>query len=69
MQKYLQLLEEIQKPASYNKHLIFETDGGTVKHDWAGMILCFLLVCAVLCLYAISQWLAYVLECHLSSYY
>ena len=28
--------------------------GGKVKYDWVGMLLCFLLVCAALCLYAVA---------------
>ena len=30
-----------------------------IKYDWVGMILCFILVCAALCLYAIAWWLMY----------
>ena len=33
--------------------------GGRVKYDWVGMVLCFLLVCAALCLYAMAWWLLY----------
>lgn len=32
---------------------------GTIKYDWVSMFLCFLLVCAALCLYAIVWWLLY----------
>ena len=30
-----------------------------VKYDWVGMVLCFLLVCAALCLYAVAWYLMY----------
>ena len=30
-----------------------------IKYDWLGMLLCFILVCAALCLYAIAWWLLY----------
>ena len=33
--------------------------GGKVKYDWAGMVLCFVLVCAALCLYGMAWWLLY----------
>ena len=33
--------------------------GGKVKYDWVGMVLCFVLVCAALCLYAMAWWLLY----------
>ena len=39
--------------------LLTARGGGRVKYDWAGMILCFLLVCAALCLYAIAWYLMY----------
>ena len=39
--------------------LVAARGGGKVKYDWAGMILCFLLVCAALCLYAIAWYLMY----------
>ena len=39
--------------------LLASKDGGKVKYDWAGMILCFLLVCAALCLSAVAWWLIY----------
>ena len=39
--------------------LLAAKGGGKVKYDWVGMILCFLLVCAALCLYAIAWWLMY----------
>ena len=32
---------------------------GKVKYDWVGMVLCFVLVCAALCLYAAAWWLLY----------
>ena len=39
--------------------LLAAKGGGKVKYDWVGMILCFLLVCAALFLYAIAWWLMY----------
>jgi hypothetical protein len=30
-----------------------------IKYDWVGMLLCFILVCAALCLYALAWWLIY----------
>ena len=33
--------------------------GGKVKYDWVGMVLCFVLVCAALCLYAVAWWILY----------
>lgn len=30
---------------------------GKVKYDWVGMLLCFLLVCTALCLYAVAYTL------------
>lgn len=39
--------------------LVAARGGGKVKYDWVGMVLCFLLVCAALCLYAIAWWLMY----------
>lgn len=32
---------------------------GSIKYDWVGMLLCFILVCAALCLYAVAWWLMY----------
>lgn len=39
--------------------LLAAKGGGKVKYDWVGMILCFLLVCAALCLYAVAWYLMY----------
>ena len=39
--------------------LLAARGGGRVRYDWAGMVLCFVLVCAALCLYAASWWLLY----------
>ncbi len=39
--------------------LIAAKGGGKVKYDWAGMVLCFVLVCAALCLYAVAWWMIY----------
>lgn len=46
--------------------LLSARGGGKVKYDWLGMILCFILVCAALCLYAIAyvmvwhpEWIGY----------
>ena len=39
--------------------LLAARGGGKVKYDWAGMILCFLLVCGALCLYVIAWYLMY----------
>lgn len=46
--------------------LLSARSGGKVKYDWLGMILCFILVCAALCLYAIAyvmvwhpEWIGY----------
>lgn len=46
--------------------LLSARSGGKVKYDWPGMILCFILVCAALCLYAIAyvmvwypEWIGY----------
>ena len=33
--------------------------GGKVKYDWLGMLLCFILVCAALCLYGMAWWMLY----------
>ena len=30
-----------------------------VKYDWVGMLLCFLLTCTALCLYAAAWWLVW----------
>ena len=30
-----------------------------MKYDWVGMVLCFVLVCAALCLYGLAWWLLY----------
>lgn len=38
-----------------------------VRYDWVGMLLCFLLVCAALCLYTVAWWLLY--GCELSGFY
>lgn len=37
--------------------LLAARSDGRVKYDWVGMILCFLLVCAALCMYAAAWWL------------
>ena len=39
--------------------LLAAKGGGKVKYDWVGMVLCFVLVCAALCLYAIAWWMMY----------
>ena len=39
--------------------LIAAKGGGKVKYDWVGMVLCFVLVCAALCLYAMAWWMVY----------
>ena len=39
--------------------LLAARGGGKVKYDWVGMVLCFVLVCAALCLYAIAWWMVY----------
>ena len=39
--------------------LIAAKGGGKVKYDWVGMVLCFVLVCASLCLYAVAWCLMY----------
>ena len=39
--------------------LLAAKGGGKVKYDWVGMVLCFILVCAALCLYAMACWLLY----------
>ena len=39
--------------------LLAAKGGGRVRYDWVGMLLCFLLVCAALCLYAMAWWLMY----------
>ena len=39
--------------------LVAAKGGGKVKYDWVGMVLCFILVCAALCLYAMAWWLLY----------
>ena len=33
--------------------------GGRVKYDWVGMLLCFLIVCASLVLFAAAWWLVH----------
>ena len=42
--------------------LLAAKGGGKVKYDWIGMVLCFVLVCAALCLYAMAWWMVYGLE-------
>lgn len=37
--------------------LIAAKGGGRVKYDWAGIILCFLITCAALAMYAAAWWL------------
>ena len=39
--------------------LLAANGGGKVKSDWVGMVLCFVLVCAALCLYAMAGWMLY----------
>ena len=39
--------------------LLAAKGGGKVKYDWVGMVLCFVLVCASLCLYAMAWWMLY----------
>ena len=39
--------------------LLAAKGGGKVKYDWVGMVLCFVLVCAALCLYGLAWWLLY----------
>ena len=39
--------------------LLAARGGGRVKYDWAGMLLCFVLTCAALGLYAVSWCLLY----------
>ncbi|MDD5931407.1 MAG: hypothetical protein PUC45_02950 [Oscillospiraceae bacterium] len=39
--------------------LLAARGGGKVRYDWVGMILCFILVCAALCLYAIACWMVW----------
>ena len=39
--------------------LLAAKGGGKVKYDWVGMVLCFILVCAALCLYAMAWLLLY----------
>ena len=39
--------------------LLATRGGGKVRYDWVGMVLCFVLVCAALCLYGLAWWLLY----------
>ena len=39
--------------------LLAAKGGGKVKYDWVGMVLCCVLVCAALCLYAMAWWMLY----------
>lgn len=39
--------------------LLAARGGGKVKYDWVGMILCCLLVCTAVCLYAVSYLLVW----------
>ena len=39
--------------------LLAAKGGGKVKYDGVGMVLCFVLVCAALCLYAMAWWMLY----------
>ena len=39
--------------------LLAARGGGKVKYDWVGMVLCFVLVCAALCLYGMAWWMMY----------
>ena len=39
--------------------LLAARGGGRVKYDWVGMLLCFLIVCASLVLFADAWWLVH----------
>ena len=39
--------------------LLSARSGGRVKYDWVGMLLCLLLTCTALCLYAAAWWLVW----------
>lgn len=39
--------------------LLAARSSATIKYDWVGMILCFLLVCTALCLYVVAWLLLY----------
>ena len=39
--------------------LLAARGGGRVKYDWVGMLLCFLIVCASLVLFAAAWWLVH----------
>ena len=39
--------------------LLAARGGGRVKYDWVGMVLCFLIVCASLVLFAAAWWLVH----------
>lgn len=39
--------------------LLAARDGGRVKYDWVGMLLCCLIVCTALGLFAAAWWMVY----------
>ena len=39
--------------------LLAARSGGAVKYDWVGMLLCFVLTIAALCLYSVAWWFTY----------
>ena len=39
--------------------LLSARKGGAVKYDWVGMLLCFILTIAALCLYSVAWWFTY----------
>ena len=39
--------------------LLSARKGGAVKYDWVGMLLCFVLTLAALCLYSVAWWFTY----------
>ena len=39
--------------------LLAARGGGRVKYDWVGMLLCFLIVCTALVLFAAAWWLVH----------
>nr|WP_325298017.1 hypothetical protein [uncultured Dysosmobacter sp.] len=39
--------------------LLAARGGGKIKYDWVGMLLCFVLVCAALCMYGLAWWFLY----------
>ena len=42
--------------------LLAARSGSRIKYDWAGMVLCFVLVAAAMCLYAAAWWMAWLPE-------